>query len=211
MRVIVPYDERDPKTRLSGVLDREERVAFAAAMLRDVLSTIRETGREPLVLSPTRVEFADCPVRVDDRSLSRAVNAQLRAASTAAVVMADLPLLAEPALERLFAADGDVVLARGVGGGTNAVVTRTPEFAVDYHDTSYLDHVAAAEGADLPWTEVDSYRLATDVDEPADLAEVLLHGDGRAARWLRDRGFRLASDSGRSGVERVETAPEMPD
>jgi len=54
---------------------------------------------------------------------------------------------------------------------------------------------------------VDSHRLATDVDEPADLAELLIHAEadgdgGRAARWLRDAGFALDTTDGRVGVRR---------
>jgi 2-phospho-L-lactate guanylyltransferase len=209
MRVIVPFDGETPKTRLSGILDRTERKEFARAMLRDVLSTVRAVGADPLVLSPSPIAIADCPVRVDDRSLSTAVNAQLRDASpAAAVVMADLPLLTEAALENLLTSDGDLVLARGTGGGTNALVSRTAEFAVDYHGTSYLDHATVAREIGATLTEVDSYRLATDVDEPDDLAEVLLHGEGRAAEWLRERGFRLSAGGGRSTVRRQAVAHE---
>jgi 2-phospho-L-lactate guanylyltransferase len=207
MRVIVPFDGQTPKTRLSSVLDYGERKAFARAMLRDVLTTIRAVGADPLVLSPSAVPIEDCSVWVDERSLSTAVNAQLRAAtSAAAVVMADLPLLTERALERLLTSDGDVVLARGTGGGTNALVSRTGDFAVDYHGNSYLDHLTAAREVDAALTEVDSYRLATDIDEPDDLAELLLHGDGLAADWLRDSGFRLSSDGGQSAVRRAAVA-----
>ncbi|WP_323192306.1 2-phospho-L-lactate guanylyltransferase [Halostella sp. PRR32] len=210
MRVIVPYDGKNPKTRLSEVLDHSERVAFGRAMLRDVLAVVRGVGGDPLVLSPTPVDIEDCPVRVDERPLSRAVNGQLRSSSNAiAVVMADLPLLTEAALERLLTSDGDVVLARGVGGGTNALVSRTADFAVDYHDNSYLDHRSAVRKTGATLTEVDSYRMATDIDEPDDLAELLLHGDGHAAQWLRDRGFRLTADSGRSGVERTALSDEL--
>lgn len=209
MRVIVPFDGQAPKTRLSPVLDYGERKEFARAMLRDVLSTVRAAGADPLVLSPSAVAIEDCSVCVDERPLSKAVNAQLRAATpAAAVVMADLPLLTERALERLLTSDGDVVLARGTGGGTNALVSRTEDFAVDYHENSYLDHLTAARDVDATLTEVDSYRLATDIDEPDDLAELLLHGDGRAADWLRDSGFRLSSSGGRSAVRRAAVAHE---
>jgi 2-phospho-L-lactate guanylyltransferase len=46
------------------------------------------------------------------------------------------------------------------------------------------------------------------VDEPADLAEVLIHAaadegsGGRAARWLRDAGVALDTTDGRVGVTR---------
>jgi 2-phospho-L-lactate guanylyltransferase len=46
-------------------------------------------------------------------------------------------------------------------------------------------------------------RLSTDVDEPTDLVEVLLHGEGEAAAWLRAAGFELDAGEGRVGVDRT--------
>ncbi len=209
MRVIIPFDARDPKTRLSTLLDYDDRNEFARAMLRDVVSVVQDTGRDPLVLSSAPIEFENCPVVVDERSLSRAVNERLRAASSAvAVVMADLPLITDAALERLLTREEDVVLARGIGGGTNALVSRTTDFAVDYHGTSYLDHRSTALEIGATLAEIDSYRLAVDIDEPDDLVEVLLHGESRATQWLRDRGFRLASGTGRTTVRRTDVTHE---
>jgi len=189
--VVVPFDRERPKTRLAERFDPEARRAFATAMLRDVLDAVRAAGGEPRVLATAPVE-ADAPVTVDERPLTDAVNAALaRADSPTAVVMADLALATPRALERLFGREGDVVLAPGRGGGTNAVVARTPGFRVDYHGTSYLDHLRAAREAGASVAVVDSYRLSTDVDEPADLPEVLLHADGRAREWLRDAGVTL--------------------
>jgi 2-phospho-L-lactate guanylyltransferase len=56
-------------------------------------------------------------------------------------------------------------------------------------------------GADV--AVVDSMRLSTDVDEPADLVEALLHGEGTAAAWLGER-FELDAGEGRIGVVRTE-------
>lgn len=170
----------------------------------------------------------DPPVIVDDRPLTDAVNAVLEerrpgeAVGAVAVVMADLPLVTPEALGRLFgrvatgqpagdaetsrpaepAPSADVAIAPGRGGGTNALVVSHPEFRVDYHGASYLDHrrIAAEIGATVG--TVDSHRLATDVDERADLAELLVHGDCAAARWLREAGFALDADGGRVGVVR---------
>lgn len=209
MRVIVPFDGRDPKTRLSTLLDYGDRNEFARAMLRDVISVVQDTGRDPLVLSSTPLEIGDCPVSVDERSLSRAVNERLQAASSAvAVIMADLPLVTDAALERLCTREGDVVLARGIGGGTNALVSRTTDFEVDYHGNSYLTHRSTAREIGAALAEIDSYRLATDIDEPDDLAELLLHGEGHATQWLRDQGFRLASGTGRTTVRRTDVTHE---
>jgi len=199
MNVVVPYAASDPKTRLADVLDAGERAAFARAMLADVLAAVRAAGREPTVLATAAVD-ADAPVTVDERPLTDAVNAVLAGADgPVAVVMADLPLATGPALERLFEVDAaaDVALVPGRGGGTNAVLSRHPDFRVDYHGVSFRDHRRAARAAGADVAVVDSHRLSTDVDERADLVEVLLHGEGAAADWLRDAGFELATDDQR--------------
>ncbi|MFB6106891.1 MAG: 2-phospho-L-lactate guanylyltransferase [Halobacteriaceae archaeon] len=204
MRVVVPYGAADPKTRLSPVLDAGERRALAAAMCRDVCEAVQASGGDPEVLATATGRVpVDAPVRRDERSLTAAVNAVLAATEDdVAVVMADLALATPDALGRLFDADGEVVLAPGLGGGTNALVCRHPAFRVDYHGASVRDHRAAAREVGARLRELDSFRLATDVDDPSDLAEVLLHGDGEAREWVADR-FDLAVDGGRVGVART--------
>ena len=201
MQVVVPYAVDSPKTRLAPAMDVAERRVFSRAMLEDVLASIRETGREPTVLATGPVEV-DARVTVDDRPLTPAVNAVLAGETPVAVVMADLALATPAAIERLFEPSESVVLAPGRGGGTNALVSRHPEFRADYHGASVRDHRRVAEqvGADVDC--VDSFRLATDVDEPDDLAEVLLHGAGESRRWLEGAGFTLAVGDGRVGVDR---------
>ncbi len=214
MEVLVPFATGTPKTRLQPVLSTAERRDFARAMLADVLAAIDATGNDPRVLSTGPIDV-DAPVTVDDRPLSEAVNAHLamRFADghsaveespdpALAVVMADLAIATPAALERLFTTAGDIVFAPGRGGGTNAFVTRHPDFRVDYHGTSYLDHreIARQVGADV--AVVDSYRLATDVDERADLVEVLTHGGGRSRDFLESAGFALETTDGRVTVSR---------
>jgi 2-phospho-L-lactate guanylyltransferase len=215
MRVVVPFDAREPNTRLEPVLDADERRGFARAMLADVLAALRGVDRtlDVRVLATAPVETGsdtDAEVTVDDRPLTPAVNAALAATEgPVAVVMADLPLVVPGALERLFQRrDGardrgaDVVLAPGLGGGTNALLARHPDFRVDYHGVSYRDHREAAAEVGAAVQTVDSFRLALDVDDPADLAEVLLHSDGEAAAWLREAGFAVSAGDGRMTVER---------
>ena len=208
MRVVVPFGAERPKTRLSPVLDADERRAFARAMVRDVLDALASTGHDPTVVATAPVD-CDAPVEVDERPLTEAVNDRLPGGAgddaaaeddrpdPVAVVMADLALATPAALERLFAPDADVVLAPGRGGGTNALVVRHPGFRVDYHGASIRDHRAIARDVGASTATVDSFRLATDIDEPGDLVEVLLHADGRAAAWLREAGFAVTATDGR--------------
>lgn len=206
MEVVVPFAAERPKTRLEGVLTVEERREFAGAMLADVLTSLDASHHagdspRPTVLTTAPVTV-DAPVRVDQRPLSDAVNAFLDERtpgpdSPVAVVMSDLALATAESLESLFSTPGDVVVAPGLGGGTNCLVVRHPEFRVDYHGVSYCDHHRAAESVGATVRDVDSRRLAIDVDEPADLAEVLIHGDGPAREWLVGAGFTLSTDGGR--------------
>lgn len=195
MRVLVPFDANEPKRRLTPAFDAVERREFAKAMLADVLAAL--DAHEPVVVSNAPVDV-DAPVVVDERPLTEAVNAELAASTPAAVVMADLPLVTSNAIDRLFEPDADVVIAPGLGGGTNALVIRHPSFRTDYHGASVRDHRRAARDLDASTATVDSFRLAVDADEPADLVEVLLHGTGGAASWLRDRGGQLETTNGRA-------------
>lgn len=201
MRVLVPFDASDPNTRLSSVFDPTQRREFAAIMRTDVVETIRAAGHQPELLATESID-ARCPVRVDDRPLTPAVNAVLAEADDpVAIVMADLALATATALATLFEPDADVVLAPGLGGGTNAIVVRDSEFRVDYHGGSYRKHHNNAEACASSVETVDSFRLAVDIDEPADLAELLLHGRGRAASWLREAGFELDTSDGRCELQ----------
>ena len=203
MRLVVPVSWSDPKTRLSAVLTAAERREFTEAMLADVLAALDAAGHRPEVVSTAPVT-CDAPMTVDDRGLDALVNDRLAETDgRLAVVMADLPLLTPDTVDRLFGPDADVVLAPGLGGGTNAFVCRHPEFRVDYHGASIRDHRRLAREAGASLAEVDSRVLATDIDEPADLAEVLLHGDGAAADWLLDAGFELVYHDGRVSISRA--------
>lgn len=202
MRVIVPFDASTPKTRLTPVFSAAERRGFADAMLSDVLAAIDRTGHDAHVIATAEVDAA-VSTTVDTRPLSTALNDALSTAERpVAIVMADLPLVTSRTVSRLFDAEGELVLAPGLGGGTNALVIRAPAFHVDYHGASCRKHREIADRLALSVTECDSRRLATDIDEPTDLCEVLLHSDGHAARWLRDRGFSIVDSSGRVSVDR---------
>ncbi|MFB6311232.1 MAG: 2-phospho-L-lactate guanylyltransferase [Salinirussus sp.] len=201
MDVLVPFDATEPKSRLSPLFDSAERRDLAEAMLEDVLSALMAAEAEPTVLTTAPVETS-APVEIDDRPLTPAINDRLGGDPTA-VVVADLPLLTATAVERLLTSEGDVVLAPGLGGGTNALVVRTPAFRADYHGASIRDHRDHAREAGVEPVILDSFRLAVDIDEPADLAEALLHSSGRTRDWLLDAGVELTVSDGRVDVHRT--------
>lgn len=216
MRTLVPFDARNPNSRLEPVLDASERRGFAVAMLRDVLDVVRDAGGDPVVLATADLDFpfdGDTPVVVDDRPLSEAVGEHLGVESDddtaspgstsgtgTAVVMSDLAIATPAALRRAFERPepGAVAAAPGLGGGTNVLVVRHPDFRPTYHGTSFDDHRRVAADLDAPFHAVDSFRLAVDVDTPGDLAEVLVHGRGRATDWLEDAGFSVRVADGRT-------------
>ena len=196
MRLLVPFDSHDPKTRLRPFLSSGECQAFARALLTDVTDAIASTGHTPEILSTSPID-SQWPVTVDDRPLTLAVNSALEQTSgPVAVIMADLGLATPAAINRLFESTADIVLVPGRRGGTNAFLTRESDFRVDYHEASIVDHRLAAEQTGSTYTELDSFRLSTDIDERDDLIEVLLHTDGAAAQWLQDHGFALQRSQG---------------
>ena len=208
MGCFVPFAVDTPKSRLAPVLSPGERQSFATAMLVDVLDVLVDAGHTPTVLSTAPIDDEPvtdrAAVTVDDRSLTTAVNARLAERTPALVIMADLPLVQPDDIHHLTDGNADVTIAPGLGGGTNGLVVREPRFRVDYHGASYLDHRRAAAELGVSLETVDSRRLATDVDEPADLAEVLIHGTGAARDWLVEAGFELDTSEGRVGIQRTE-------
>lgn len=202
---LIPFKSRNPKTRLSRVLDQEEREAFAAAMLSDVVGAVREAGCRPVVLA---TETWDNPGReqaiVHPAGLNEALNSLLPLRpGPVLIIMSDLPLVTSRDVDLLCGTDHDLVIAPGRGGGTNAIFIREgSRFRVDYYGQSFEKHKKIARDAGLSCGIAESFRLHTDIDEESDLVELLIHGAGRSVTFLRELGFSLWSQQGRVCVER---------
>ena len=67
---------------------------------------------------------------------------------------------------------------------------------------SFSKHMKIAADAGLSVDVIDSFRLHTDIDEPDDLVELLIHGTGKSRALLEELGFILSVDKGRVRVER---------
>ena len=204
VHAIIPFRPVNPKTRLSGVMDQEEREAFARAMLGDVLSVLREAGCSPCILSTVPFEYHDIETRIDTRDLNEALNAYLSGQEMPVlIIMSDLPLVTADALQRLVSCTADVGIVPGRGGGTNILYVRKPQvYHVDYYGASFCDHVRIAQDAGLSYEVIDSFFMSTDIDEKEDLVEILIHGDGRSRRFLQEIGICLSLEQGRVGIQR---------
>jgi 2-phospho-L-lactate guanylyltransferase len=202
--VLIPFKPVNPKTRLSCVLSKEEREAFARTMLEDVVSAVRDANCTPVVVGTELYDSEDVQITVPDTDLNTTLNALLPdSVAPILILMADLPLADSGVIKLIFATDKDVALVPGRGGGTNAIFIKDPKrFHVDYYGTSFLKHKKIAENEGLSCEVIDSFRLFTDIDEKEDLVELLIHGSGKSRAYLVELGFALTSEKGRVGVER---------
>lgn len=208
---LIPFKPvNPPKTRLSCILDQEEREAFARAMLEDVIAAVQKSGCSATLLCthpPFKHENALVAVRTE--SLNDAINWALKQFHCPAlIIMADIPLVtAGGDIQRLIRTEKDMSIVPGGrgGGGTNIIFLKKPRcFRADYYGASFLDHMRIAEECGFSVEVIDSFRMSTDIDEKEDLVEILIHGKGRKSReFLENSGFSIALDEkGRVGVQR---------
>ena len=209
IHVVIPFKNQGTKSRLASVLSPEERQLFSFAMLDDVLDAVMGQS-QATILSRPGLDISDIGYDVEiqesELDLNDAINALIECEarqgwpSDILIVMADLALLTEKDVEGILNCEGDVVFCPGRGGGTNMILIRNQGFRTCYHGLSFPKHVANARQVGLEVSIYESFRAGCDIDEPEDLAEVLLHGRGRSKTVLVDMGFVL-SENGRAGPE----------
>jgi 2-phospho-L-lactate guanylyltransferase len=173
-------------------------------MLEDVKAAVKDALCSPVLVCSELFDSEDVQVTITDTDLSGSINAILpQNVGPTLIIMADLPLADAVSVRRLLSTDKDLAIAPGRGGGTNAIFMKEPhKFHVDYYGASFLKHMKIAEEAGLSVEVIDSFRLHTDIDEPWDLAELLIHGTGKSRAYLEELGFVLSVDKGRVGVKR---------
>ena len=210
IRIIVPFKLNGAKSRLSSALTPEERRFLAFAMLKDVLDAIFELGKVTILSRPGLKKEdlgRDVDILESDLELNDALNALIKEQAGQGwpfdifIVMADLALLTNDVVKGILDVEGDVVLCPGRGGGTNMILIRSPKFRTCYSGLSFPKNVDFALKAGLKLMIYESFRAGSDIDEPEDLAEVLLHGQGETKSVLESMGFIL-SDKGRKCIVR---------
>jgi 2-phospho-L-lactate guanylyltransferase len=201
---LIPYKPKNPKTRLSALLSLEEREQFAAAMLEDVKAVVKDAMCSPVIVCSELYDSEDVQVTIIDADLSGTLNAILPLnVGPTLIIMADLPLADTASVRKVISTQKDIAIVPGRGGGTNVIFMKEPQkFHVDYYGTSFLKHMKIAEEAGLSVEVIDSFRLHTDIDEPEDLVELLIHGTGKSRAYLEELKFSLSVDTGRVRVTR---------
>ena len=211
IKVVIPFKLDCAKSRLSPVLSSAERQDLALAMLEDVIDAVSGLGDVTILLkdppsepgtfdrlisrpgASSQIDILDCPLELDP-ALNLLIEAEVKRGwpSDLLIAMADLPLMSPFDLDGLVRTPGDVVIVPGRGGGTNLILIRDERFRVSYYGLSFLKHIRKAEDLGLSAGIYESFRCGSDVDEPPDLVEVLIHSRGRTAELLKDLGFALS-------------------
>lgn len=192
------------KQRLASVLDQPSRTQLAQAMLHDVLSELHDWERRPGVALVTSDSFAverareyqfevipdpDNPGETGAIEMATRVCLE-RGEDSTLVIPADVPLVQAWELEEILKhapAEGSVLVPAGDGRGTNAAFRRPANlFPLRFGNDSFKPHHAAAQATGRPCIVLNLPGIAVDVDNPADLQQLIsLPGETRAQRLLR--------------------------
>ncbi|HUS84730.1 MAG TPA: 2-phospho-L-lactate guanylyltransferase [Anaerolineales bacterium] len=186
---IVPVKPlRRAKSRLSGVLNRDERELLSQRMLIHTLDLLREVkeiertlvvSRDSKALSIARKHGARTVAEHGTPELNNAlvratVVAQQYGISGVLVIPADLPLLRMEDIEKLInsAIDPPVVVIAPDrrGRGTNALLSSPPGLIeYDFGNDSFERHIARAKAAGVRLVVCEIPSIGLDVDLPEDL------------------------------------------
>ncbi|MGD8555412.1 MAG: 2-phospho-L-lactate guanylyltransferase [Anaerolineales bacterium] len=189
---IVPVKPlRKAKSRLAGVLTKDERADLGERLLVHTLSTLQQVpgiactlvvSRDSRVLSLAREMGARTVTERGSPHLNRAlvratVVAKGYGVSAVLVLPADLPLIASKDIEKLMAKatlPPVVVIAPDhKGKGTNALLSSPPGLIeYDFGDNSFARHVAAAKQAGARVEVCKLPGLGLDLDDPIDLKKL---------------------------------------
>jgi 2-phospho-L-lactate guanylyltransferase len=114
-----------------------------------------------------------------------------RGADSTLVIPADIPLMQAWELDEILQhapAEGSVLVPAADGRGTNAAFRRPANlFPLRFGNDSFKPHHAAAQATGKPCVVLNLPGIAVDVDNPADLQQLIsLPGQTRAQRLARE-------------------------
>ena len=204
--ILVPIkNTSSAKQRLAAVLDQSSRTQLAQAMLHDVLSTLYRWRNHPAVGIVTSDTYAmrlareynfeiipdpDNPGETGAIELATRICVD-RGEDYTLVIPADIPLITAPELEEILKhapSQGTVLVPAGDGRGTNAAFRRPADlFPLRFGNDSFKPHCAAAQATGRPCVILELPGIAVDVDNPADLQQLMSSpGNTRAQALARE-------------------------
>jgi len=205
--ILVPVKNlENAKQRLAPLLERDERLALAQAMLQDVLETLASWPGRPAVAVVTSDPFAcemarqlrfeiiaDNANRSETDAIERATRVSMaRGADHTMVIPGDIPLIQVWELERILESapeEGSVLVPAADGRGTNAAWRRPANlFPLRFGNDSFAPHLAAAQATEKSCVVLSLPGIALDVDNPEDLRQLVAtpgetHAQRLARRW----------------------------
>jgi 2-phospho-L-lactate guanylyltransferase len=202
-------DLNNAKKRLIDVLTPEERLGLAGAMLADTIRAVRGARRAEKIFVVTNYEPA-MQLAEENRweilreeqqiSESDSVDAASRICEDRGVtalvrVPLDVPLVQASDIDELLAVQCEapalVIVPSRDGLGTNAILRMPPAlFPSHFGNGSYAKHVGEAKRVGARVILRRNTRLEMDVDDEADLRELLKYdlSGTMTGRWLRESG-----------------------
>jgi 2-phospho-L-lactate/phosphoenolpyruvate guanylyltransferase len=207
------------KQRLASMFDQPARTELAQAMLHDVVSAIAGWACRPPSALVTSDPFAiDLAKQYDFELIPDPANPGETGAIEMAtricvergvdytlVIPADIPLIQASELDQILAnapEEGTVLVPAADGRGTNAAFRRPADlFPLRFGNDSFKPHLAAAQATGKPCEVLQLPGIALDVDNPADLQDLLAaDGETRAQslvrRWNPGNGILTARTGG---------------
>ncbi len=208
MRAVIPYKKENAKSRLSPVLTLGEREEFVELMLKDVINTLSRSGVDKIDILTTSIygvaDEIDTNVIVSELGLNEVLNEYLsKISEPVMIIMADLPLVTTRHIQEITASDKDITIVPGKGGGTNILYIKEPaQFHVKYYDSSFRTHCDIAKNLSRSVYVYDSFLASTDIDEPQDIVELLLHGHGMSKDYAEQK-FGIEVSKGRIKIKSI--------
>lgn len=202
------------KTRLSPTLTPTERENLLKSMLKDVITVLKNTVDQVLVISSDE-DVLDYIDKLGVQSLkergSTDLNGALKQAaeycfkdcSKVLIVPSDIPLIKVKHVKSILkiGEEADVVIAPAKGGGTNALLLPYGGIEMMFGGCSFFKHLEEAVKNGLTYRVFDSFFLSLDVNTAEDLGEIMLHGKNtETCKFLE--GLKLNVHSNH-GVERL--------
>ena len=209
-------DLNNAKKRLIGVLTPEERLGLAGAMLADTIRAVRGVELADKIFIVTNYEPATRVAQENGWEILReeqqisesdSVDAASRICEDRGVtallrVPLDVPLVQASDIDELLAVQCEapalVIVPSRDGSGTNAILRMPPAlFPSHFGNGSYAKHVGEAKRVGARVILRRNTRLEMDVDDEADLLELLKYdlSGTVTGRWLRESGVQARYQS----------------